>query len=659
VCGIAGLLHCGDRESVARMTGIQSHRGPDDAGLEWFSATRSGLGHRRLSIIDLSPAGHQPMPNDDGTLWITFNGEVYNYQDVRRELAARGYGFRSGSDTEVILKAYQEWGPSCLDRLNGMFAFAVYDASRDELFAARDRLGIKPFYYHHDGERFAFASEIKALLVSGQVEARPDLVALHTPARFQVSPRTGVEGVFKLPAGHYLRLRGSRLTLTQYWHLRPREDAGASVEEAAEALDALLRDSVRLQMIADVPVGAYLSGGLDSSVVAALMKSRTAEPVHSFTIAFSPEDQRFEKMPDDARYARQVARRFDLAHHEELIRPDVVELLPRLTWHLDEPLADPAAINTYLLSRMARSRGIVVMLNGMGGDEVYGGYRKQLACLVADAYQAVVPTFLRRAVEGTAGVVPVATRRQGLRSLRWAKRFVSFASLPPLERYLASDLALSAERYEALMPQGPAYPDTLYYRAQSEAFAGGDLSYLTRMCRNDTLFFLPDHNLTYSDKAAMAAGVEGRPPLIDHRLVEYMFTLPPSMRIRGRVQKYLLKKVAERYLPTEIVHRPKAPFGSPLRAWIRGPLAEMVGDLLSEGSLRARGLYAPAEVARLVEADRQGLEDNAHVIWTLLTNEVWFRSFLGSASAAAAGQSDELGREHAGKQRVGHEVAAP
>src|SRR5262249_36345271 len=199
VCGIACLLHCGDRESLARMTGIQSHRGPDDAGLEWFSATRSGLGHRRLSIIDLSPAGHQPMPNDDGTLWITFNGEVYNYQDVRRELAARGYRFRSGGETEVILKAYQEWGPSCLDRLNGMFAFAVYDASRDELFAARDRLGIKPFYYHHDGERFAFASEIKALLVSGQVEARPDLVALHTPARFQVSPRTGVEGVFKLP----------------------------------------------------------------------------------------------------------------------------------------------------------------------------------------------------------------------------------------------------------------------------------------------------------------------------------------------------------------------------------------------------------------------------------------------------------------------------
>jgi asparagine synthase (glutamine-hydrolysing) len=236
-------------------------------------------------------------------------------------------------------------------------------------------------------------------------------------------------------------------------------------------------------------------------------------------------------------------------------------------------------------------------------------------------------------VEWGAGALPVATRRQGLRSLRWAKRFASFASLPPLERYLASDLALTADRYEALMPHGPAYTETLYYRAQSEAFAGDGLSYLTRMCKNDTLFFLADHNLTYSDKAAMAAGVEGRPPLIDHRLVEYMFTLPPDMRIRGRVQKYLLKKVAARYLPPEIVYRPKAPFGSPLRSWIRGPLAEMVSDLLSESSLKARGLYAPAAVAALVDADRQGLEDNAHVIWTLLTNEVWFRSFLGSATA--------------------------
>jgi asparagine synthase (glutamine-hydrolysing) len=613
------------------MTDVQSHRGPDDAGMEWFAARGSGLGHRRLSIIDLSPAGHQPMANDARTRFITYNGEVYNYKEVREELSSRGHTFRSGSDTEVILKAYEEWGAGCLERLNGMFAFAVYDPAADELFAARDRLGIKPFYYRREGDRFVFASEIKALFASGEVEARPDIEALHTPARFQVSPRTGFEGVSKLPAGHYLTVRGGTLAVKPYWQLHPREDASVSFEEARQSLDALLADAVRLQMIADVPVGAYLSGGLDSSVVAALMKSLTGEPIHSFTIAFSPEDQRFEKMPDDARYARLVADRFGFAHHEELIRPDVVDLLPRLTWHLDEPLADPAAINTYLLSKMAREQGIVVMLSGMGGDEVYGGYRKQLACLAADAYQNLVPGVLRRVVERGMEALPVATSRQGLRSLRWAKRFASFASLPRLERYLASDLALASDAYEALMPHGPRYTDTLYYRAQSEAFARDGLSYLTKMCLNDSLFFLTDHNLTYSDKAAMAAGVEGRPPLIDHRLVEYMFTLPPNLRIRGRVQKYLLKKVAERYLPREIVYRPKAPFGSPLRAWIRGPLAEMVGDLLSESSLKARGLYSPAAVARLVKADREGQEDNAHVIWTLLTNEVWFRSFFGAA----------------------------
>jgi asparagine synthase (glutamine-hydrolysing) len=618
------------------MTDVQSHRGPDDAGMEWFAARGSGLGHRRLSIIDLSPAGHQPMANDRRTLFITYNGEVYNYKEVRQDLLTRGHVFRSGSDTEVILKAFEEWGPDCLGRLNGMFAFAIYDPAKDELFAARDRLGIKPFYYHQEGVRFLFASEIKALFASGEVEARPDLEALHTPARFQVSPRTGFDGVLKLPAGHYLTLRGGALAVTRYWQIRPREDESISFESAREALDALLKDAVRLQMIADVPVGAYLSGGLDSSVVAALMKTLTEEPIHSFTIAFSPEDQRFEKMPDDARYARLVATRFGFAHHEELIKPDVVDLLPRLTWHLDEPLADPAAINTYLLSKMARDKGIVVMLSGMGGDEVYAGYRKQLACLAADAYQAVVPGLLRRVVERGMGALPVATSRQGLRSLRWAKRFSSFASLPPLERYLASDLALARDAYEGLMPDGPRYADTLYYRAQSAAFAGDGLSYLTRMCLNDSLFFLTDHNLTYSDKAAMAVGVEGRPPLIDHRLVEYMFTLPPRLRIRGRVQKYLLKKVAERYLPREIVYRPKAPFGSPLRAWIRGPLAEMVGDLLSESSLKARGLYSPAAVRHLVEADRAGQEDNAHVIWTLLTNEVWFRSFFGATPKGPA-----------------------
>jgi asparagine synthase (glutamine-hydrolysing) len=629
LCGIAGLVHWGDKETLRRMVDVQRHRGPDDAGVEWFGVTRSGLGHRRLSIIDLSAAGHQPMSNDAGALWITYNGEVYNYLEVRDELRAQGHSFRSQSDTEVILKAFETWGTECLSHLNGMFAFAIHNLRTDELFAARDRLGIKPFYYHQQGERLVFASEIKALLATSLVEARPDVLALHTPARFQVSPYTGFEGIFKLPPAHYLLFRDGRLELKRYWTIEPREDTGIDQKEAGARLDALLRDAVRLQMIADVPIGVFLSGGLDSSIISAHMKQLTGQRIHSFTIGFAPEDQRFEKMPDDSRYARQVATQFGFIHHEAVIKPDIEGLLPRMTWHLDEPLADPAAINTYLLSEMAREQGIVVMLNGMGGDEVYAGYRKHLACLRADTYQAIVPGSVQRAIEGLSRAVPVATNTQGLRSLRWAKRFLSFASLPPLERYLASDLALTAGRYADLMPDGPAYAETYYYRAQRNAFEAHKASYLTRMCLNDTLFFLPDHNLTYSDKAAMAASVESRPPLIDHRLVEYMFTLPPSLRICGNLQKFLLKLVAERYLPKGIVYRPKAPFGSPLRSWIRGPLAEMVGDLLSEAAVKARGLYDPLAVRRLIESDGTGQEDNAHVIWTLLTIEVWFRTFFG------------------------------
>ncbi|HEY6548324.1 MAG TPA: asparagine synthase (glutamine-hydrolyzing) [Vicinamibacteria bacterium] len=640
MCGIAGLIHCGDPKTLELMTRIQAHRGPDDSGLEWFAATGSGLGHRRLSIIDLSPAGHQPMPNDNRRLWITYNGEIYNHVEVRGELEHAGYTFRSRSDTEVIVKAYEAWGVQALDRLNGMFAFAIYDSEKDELFAARDRLGIKPFYYHQAGDRLVFASEIKAILASGLAPREADLPALHTPARFQVSPHTGFAHIAKLPPGHYLQFRNGRLDTRPYWSVKTGARFQGTDAEALERLDALLQDSVRLQMIADVPVGVLLSGGLDSSLISALMKRSTAEVVHSFTIKFTTQDQQFEKMPDDSVYAALVARRLGFVHHEREIRPDVVDLLPRMVWHLDEPLADPAAINTYLLAQMARDEGVVVMLNGVGGDEVFGGYRKFLACLQADTYQRLVPALLRRGLEALADGLPVATSQQGFRYLRWAKRFLSFASRPPFERFLVSDLSLSPQLYRELMSGGPRYEETPYYRAQAREFHAAEGSYLDRMCLSDTLFFLPELNLLYSDKASMAASIEGRPPLIDHRLVELAFTLPDHLRIQGGVQKLALKKVAERYLPRSIVHRPKAPFGSPLRAWIRGPLAEMVGDLLSDDALRRRGLYRPERVRQLVARDKSGQEDNAHVIWTLLTNEIWHRTFIDADPATPASLAD-------------------
>lgn len=622
MCGIAGIIGGADERAIQAMTDVQAHRGPDDAGTVVLSDHAVALGHRRLSIIDLSRAGHQPMANADKTLWITFNGEIYNYADIREKLEMRGNRFRSGGDTEVLLAAYEAWGERCLDMLNGMFSFAIYDYKRMRLFAARDRLGIKPFYYYHRNGRLVFASEIKGVLACPWVEKRPDYRALCTPARFQVPPYTGFENISKLPPGHCMVYENRALSIRPYWSFSVAEDTPDD-DDAIDRLDELIRDAVRMQMVADVPVGAFLSGGMDSSLVSALMRENSESELHAFTIRLSARDQKHERMPDDSVYAREVSQHLGLKYHEFEIRPEVDDLLPKLIWHLDEPVADPAAINTYLISRAARDAGLVVLLNGMGADEICGGYRKHLACLHAERYQAVAPRAARQLLERAVSRLPVASASRGFRTLRWAKRFMSFASLPPLDRYLASDLALSKGQYERIMRCGN-YEDSAYYISQKRSFHVNGGSYLAKMCANDTRFFLPDHNLTYTDKATMAAGVESRPPLTDHRIVEYMFSLAAKYRIRGHEQKFLLKRVADRYLPRHIVYRAKASFGSPLRSWIRGPLAHVVEDVLDVSKIRAHGIYDPVTVRELVERDRKGLDDNAMLIWTILTTELWF-----------------------------------
>lgn len=629
MCAIAGLINCGEPALLQRMMDVMAHRGPDSQGREWFARFNSGFGHCRLAILDLSPTGHQPMVTPSGRYWITFNGEIYNFQELQDQLRAKGCQFKSTGDTEVILHAYEQWGVDCLKKFNGMFAFAIFDTHTGQLFAARDQIGIKPFYYHQQGECLVFASEVKGILQCPFVERRPNYEALLTPARFQISPHTAFEGIWKLPPAHYLTFADGQLKIERYWRLEPNESDDRPDAALIDEMDALLKDAVRFQMIADRPVGTFLSGGLDSSIISALMRQNTTGDIHAFTIKFSEADQKYERMPDDSFYARKVADQLGFSFHEFELQPAVAHLLPKMVWHLDEPLSDPATINTYMISKAARDLGIIVLLNGVGGDEIFGGYRKHLACLKAELYQDFVPERMRAVVERMARRLPVANVSHGFKYLRWFKRFASFASLPQAERYLASDLSLSAEQFEKLFP-GQKYHDTYFYRAQQSDLSRSDLSYLTRMCLNDTHVFLPEHNLTYSDKAAMAASIETRPPLTDYRLVERMFALPPRQRIRGNMQKYLLKKVAERYLPREIVHRPKAPFNSPLRAWIRGPLAGMVDDLLSESSLRARGMYHASYVRSLIENDRRGLEDNGMVIWTLLTFEIWFRTFFGA-----------------------------
>jgi asparagine synthase (glutamine-hydrolysing) len=357
------------------------------------------------------------------------------------------------------------------------------------------------------------------------------------------------------------------------------------------------------------------------------MAKHTKEPVNTFTIRFAAHDQKYEQMPEDGKYAEKVSKLFQSHHTETEIDPDVVSLLPKMMWHLDEPLADPAAINTFLLCQSARDHGVKVLLNGMGADEIFGGYRKYVACLLAGQYQHFVPEFGQRLLRGIADRLPVATSSRGFRTVRWTKRFLSFAALPESSRFLAS-AAMSPPEFEKLFATPVAFEASHFARVQRETLERQNLPYTVRMCLTDTSFYITDHNLLYSDKASMAASVESRPPFTDHRIVEFMFSTHPVLRIKRMNQKVLLRKVAERYLPQEIVHRAKAPFGAPLRAWIRGPLSEMIGDYLSPASLKRRGLYNAEYVWKKIEDDRFGLEDNAHLIWTLLCNEIWMRTFF-------------------------------
>ena len=630
MCGIISFINCGNKNSLIKALSSISHRGPDDEGVEWFDEINWGLGHRRLSIIDLSKTGHQPMCNNNKRFWIAYNGEIYNYKEIKNELKAKGINFKSTSDTEVILQAYLEWGETCLDKFNGMFAFVIFDIISKTVFAARDRIGIKPLYYYQESEKIILASEIKAILTSGIYNKEPDYAAIHTPIHYQVSPFTGFKNIKKLLPGHCLTFKDHKFEIRRYWGINPHEDYNKNDRDAENKLNKLLYDSVKLQMVSDVPVGILLSGGLDSSIIAALMQKHTNEQVNSFTIKFKDKDLKLQGNVDDSYYAKIVADLFKFNHHEIIVEPDIVDLLPKIIWHLDEPIADPSSINTYLISKAARENGIIVLLNGIGGDEVFSGYRAHLACLKADTYQKIIPEFLQTSIRKIVELLPESSDKRNYKKIRWLKRFVEFGSLPPFERMLASkNSSLTSTNFSKyFISPDINYELSIQYQKEQELFQSNNCSYLTKLCLSDSTFYLPDHNLTYSDKASMAASVEGRPPLTDHRIIEFMFSLPPRFKIMNNIQKYLLKKVSEKYLPNNIINRTKAPFSAPMRGWLKHELSGMVSDILSEGSLKKRGIYNPEFVNKLIKDNNNGLKDNSQLIWRLLTNEIWFRTFF-------------------------------
>ena len=635
MCGIAGCYQQPNGQKLTDvMTDRIAHRGPDASGVWSHGDDRVSvqLGHRRLSIIDLSAAADQPLSKHGLTL--VYNGELYNFRELRAELARRGASFVTTSDTEVVLEAWRLWGAGALRRFRGMFAFALADEATGELVLARDPLGIKPLYYLPRGDGLLFASELKALVAAVGPELRIEPGALVASMLYYWVPEQwcAIEGVRKLPAGSWARIRpDGRLHLEHYWRIA--EVAEQAAGDPAPDLGRVIEDSVAAHLVADVPVSSFLSGGLDSSIITVLAH-RAAQEIDAYTITFRPEDQRLEAMPDDAVYARKVAQRFGVTLHDIEISPDIVDLLPRIVDALDEPIGDPAAINTLLMCQAARERGVKVILSGMGADELFGGYRKHLACLMAGRYRRL-PAAARDGVGFAVDRFPVSIQGRGLRYARWAKRFLTFANLPEEPRFRRSYTLYDPDELGALVG-----PDLAGYVGQvisghSDIYNDNSLpDEVNRMCLADARLFLPGLNLAYTDRSSMAASVEVRVPFVDPLVTRAAFAVKGSDKIRNRQGKIALKRAAESWLPREIVYRPKASFSAPLRAWVRNDLREVIGDVLVGGELVGSGMIRPDALRRLIADEQAGREDRAKQIWQLLTLETWYRNMRSMGVAA-------------------------
>ena len=639
MCGINGAINWGDSTTLARMTNIQTHRGPDDHGM-WESSlpdgTRVGLGSRRLAILDLSPAGHMPMTTEDGRLTIVYNGEVYNHPQLRRELETLGYSFRSNGDTETVLKLYQEYGAESVRRLNGIFAFAIWDRRDQQLFLARDHFGIKPLYYCHEGNRFAFASEVKALLELPGFRREINFEALNQYLTFLwvPDPATMFEGVLKLPAGHYAIYKNGHLEINEYWDLKFPSRAhqfNANEAELAAELRERFTASVKAQMLSDVPLGAFLSAGLDSSSIVAAMAQASPDPVRTYTIAFPDKYRRGELTLDDTRVARRTAEHFGCRHTEILVEPDVVDLLPKLVWHMDEPVADPAIITAYLVNREAR-KTVTVLLSGVGGDELFAGYRKHRAHALAEQYRKMPEVVRRKIVEPAVLALPAMRGTPVKGYVRLAKKMARSGSLQSHDRFIMDSTYLTEEQLETLycpatrerINGAHAWSRHLAYFNRVEA-----ADFLNQMLYLDTKAFMVSLNLTYNDKMSMASSVEVRVPFLDWELAEWVASnVPPSLKLHKGTTKHILREAMRPVLPPEVLEQKKAGFGAPADYWLAEELREMVDDLLSERRLRERGLFRPESVRRLIEEQRSGREDWSLQIWQFLTLELWMQTFL-------------------------------
>ncbi|MBI4616923.1 MAG: asparagine synthase (glutamine-hydrolyzing) [Planctomycetes bacterium] len=628
MCGICGIVERDrpiDEATLEAMCATMVHRGPDEGGvrLDASGPFRIGLGHRRLSIIDLS-TGTQPIGNEDGTVWTIVNGEIYNYQELARELEAKGHRFRTRSDSEVLVHLWEEHGPDLLSHLVGMFAFALWDSKNARLLLARDRLGKKPLFYRADGDSLAFASRLETLLVADGGSREIDPVALdrYLVLQYVPSPRTILAGVSKIPPAHYLLYDRGKVTVERYWWPRPAADAPRTIEEACERLRALLTESVRLRMISDVPLGAFLSGGIDSSVLVGIMAGLSSQPVRTFSIGFDVPEW------DERHYARLVAERHKTEHHELVVSPDARAIFPDLVRHYAEPFADSSAIPTWYVSKLAREH-VTVALSGDGGDELFAGYDRYKGVALGGLLGAILPPPVARALEQVAG----AFHRDGTRrtpAYRAAKFFRGLAE-PPLSRYIEwisyfprrERRGLYRPEWAEILPPNPPHD---YFR---EALAPhADRRLLASILLLDTLTYLPEALLTKVDVASMAHSLEVRTPFLDHRVVEAALAMPTSWKLRGWKEKYVLKRAFADLLPPVVRTRAKMGFAVPLGAWFRGELSGLVGDLLLSRNARVREFFRPAALERLVREHRTGARSHEYKLWSILFLEMWCQVFL-------------------------------
>jgi asparagine synthase (glutamine-hydrolysing) len=645
MCGIAGRFnfdphHGIDHDRLVAMTDAVAHRGPDAAG--YYEAPGIALGHRRLSIIDLA-TGDQPLSNEDGTIQVVFNGEIYNFAEVRAELLTHGHRFRTGSDTEIIVHGYEQWGEHCVDRFRGMFAFAVWDGTLRRLLLARDRLGVKPLYYSVvSGSGIVFGSEIKSLLHDPDISRawRPDALDAYLTLLYVPAPQTIYRDIHKLPPGHVLVADGGGVRVSRYWKLEFTGEGNPAREaEYLEELDSLLAESVALRLISDVPLGAFLSGGIDSSTVVAYMKEVSATP--PVTIAVGFDHQAY----DEVKHAETVARHLGCEFHPLVADPQVDGLLPTLAWHFDEPFADSSAVPTYYVSKAAREL-VTVALSGDGGDELWAGYTRHRVEQWEQSARGALGTA-RRAVGWLGSALPLSVK--GARSLRHLasqpdqayafKHAYGMFEPRAKARLYSRDFADAVRHFDPFASFRDAYRDC----------ASPDP--MDRALYVDARTYMIDDVLTKVDRMSMAVSLEAREPLLDHKLLEFAARVPIALKLKNGRSKYLLRRILERRVPRSITERGKCGFAAPIGEWLRGPLAAMTSDLLLDGRLRERGIFEPREIERIWNEHRTRRVEHPHRLWQLVMLELWFRQFIDAPSTItrpAALRTAAAGRRRAG-----------